>query len=621
VSVTNNKIVLIQLWFGKIPEYFWYHYETTKNLPIDFLFITNQNLKLDSNNYKVLNLTDEELKSLIINKVDNKFDSIVYRNISQLKPSLGDLFREYIINYDYFGYYDIDTLFGDIYNYISSYLDEFDVISFGNEKFYNRTSGVFTIFKNSEKNRVLYKSKLDFLIKKLKNYDIDSFDEHEFNELLFKNFNIKILHDVCNVNRDNGKLIYDSEWSGGILKVNGVKKMIHHFYDKKNIGFNRVGNLILTHYKKTLSEDFYWVSYFSENYEKNVIGLIESIKKYSNRKCIFYTINFDSSLKFKLDEQFIFRRIDIPVGDIDLQGRDVSIISSKPVILKDSINFIKNTKFIYIDTDVYLTNVADNLSNFFTRLKNYPLMNSHTHDRLFANDIHPNREWVSTLDILSEVTNIPIKIFPRRKTNVIIYDKRSEWFFEEQMEVYNKHKNSKPGIFRLHDEDSANIILSKYNFTECLPLVDMEESTNINFEKIKNYSYGLTPVSEFLKLPRNENEIYIFHGFKDHTFFSKIEDDYGKSVLECSDILLEYQNHSFIFKKNNFLTDKNFNNQVDFIVSVNSKIILSLLSQEIFNFWVFYFSGIDLPSGFLDISILDSKTKKIIYKNIYKNLN
>ena len=26
------KIILIQLWLGKIPDYFWYHYDTTKNI-------------------------------------------------------------------------------------------------------------------------------------------------------------------------------------------------------------------------------------------------------------------------------------------------------------------------------------------------------------------------------------------------------------------------------------------------------------------------------------------------------------------------------------------------------------------------------------------------------------
>lgn len=618
---TNKKIVLIQLWIGKIPDYFWYHYETTKNLPIDFLFVTNQNIQLDSNNYKVLKISEEQIKQLIHQKIGKFFDVIVYRNISQLKPSLGDLFSEYITNYDYFGYYDIDTLFGDVHNYLNPYLDSFEVISFATEVFHNRTSGVLTILKNTENNRVLYKNRIEVLIEKFVNYDIHSFDEHEFNELLLNNLKVKLLYDVCNISKENGKLNYDAEWSGGIVKVNGVKKMIHHFYDKENTGFDKVGNLILTYFKKMLRDDFYWVSYLTENIENNVTGLVESLKKYSNRKCIFYTINFESNLKYKLNEQFIFRKLDIPLGDIGPKGIDVSVISSKPIILKDSVNFIKDTKFIYIDSDVYLTNVADNLSNFFHKLENFPLMNSYFFDKLLTKDQYPNQEWVSTLDILSETANIPIKIFPRRKSNVILYDKNSEWFFDEQMDIYHKYKKCNSGIFKFYDEDSANILLSKYNFTECLPVVDMEESTNIDFEKIKNYTNNLTPISNLVKLPRNENELYFFSNLKDSTHFLKIENDYGKSVLECSDILMDYKNKLFRFKKNSFLSDKKFPNKVDFIVSFGSNIILSLLGHQIFNYWFFFVSNVDLPNEILDITILDSDTKKIIYKNIYKNVS
>jgi hypothetical protein len=45
----NNKIVLIQVWFGKIPDYFWHHYETTKNIyGLDFILFTDQKIELES---------------------------------------------------------------------------------------------------------------------------------------------------------------------------------------------------------------------------------------------------------------------------------------------------------------------------------------------------------------------------------------------------------------------------------------------------------------------------------------------------------------------------------------------------------------------------------------------
>lgn len=614
-----NKIILIQLWLGKIPDYFWFHYETTKNLPIDFLFVTDQNVQLNNSNYKVIKKTKEDIELILKDKL--KTDITIYnnRNVTILKPSLADLFCEDILEYDYFGYYDIDTLFGDFNYYIKDLFNEYDVISFGNEKFHNRTSGVLTIIKNTENNRLLYRKETNTFLHKLKDYQEDSFDEHEFNRLLVENHNVKILYNVSNNSSTNGKNIYECVWNGDKLTIDNKEKFIFHFHDKKNTYFEKIGNTIIGRYKKQLLDDFYWVTYFTESYEKNVIGLIESIKKYSNRKCILYTINYDSDLRLKLSEQFIVRRLDIPMGDFDKQGRDISVLSSKPLVLTDSIGYIPNGKFVYIDTDIYLTNVSDNLCGFIGELDNYPLMNSHIHDRLYANDIDTNREWVSTIDILSEETNIPVIVFPRRKSNIIIYDSKSKWFFEEQMQIYHKYKNTRPGIFRLHDEDSANILLSKYDFQKSLPLIDMEESTNLNFDKIKNYSYNISAISEHVKLPQNENEIYLFHGFKDEDFYKKIEDDYGNTVLDCEDIIIDYKENVVHFKKNSFLTNKKIDNKVDFLIKdKNGNTFDILKNQQIFKYWNFYLSNVFLSKGVYEIEIVESDSQRIIYKNLFK---
>ena len=45
----KNNILLIQVWLGKIPDYFWFHYETTKDIiGFDFILFTDQDIKLDS---------------------------------------------------------------------------------------------------------------------------------------------------------------------------------------------------------------------------------------------------------------------------------------------------------------------------------------------------------------------------------------------------------------------------------------------------------------------------------------------------------------------------------------------------------------------------------------------
>lgn len=615
-----NKIVLICLWMGKIPDYFKYHYETCIfNKNIDFLLITDQKINLDSPNYKVLNISIDALEKRVSNTMNINYNFSNGKNICQLKCGLGDIFNDEIKDYLYWGFYDIDTLFGDFNKFILPIVDDYDIVSFGAKKYHERIGGPLVIIKNSQKNNNLYRIKMSEFIDKLYNYEINSFDETEFNAIISedKDLKIKILYDVCNFSVEKSYPLYESYWSGGKLYVNDEEKLIHHFIDKKNINFTKIGNSIVTSYKKYLLEDFYFATCFTENYEDLARLLLESIYKFSNRKCIVYTINYTSKMDFIQNEQFIFRRFDIEKGDIDRQGRDVSVISSKPLILSDVVDFIPDGRFIFLDTDVYVNVNIDNISKYFSELENYPLINSHIHDKLLANDIFPSREWICPIDILSEETGVPIIIFPRRKTNVILFDSKSKWFFNEQMELYNKYKNTRPGIFRLHDEDSANLLLSKYNLKKCLPVVDMEESSYIDMNKFTSYSYNLSNISSHVVLPKNKNEVFIFHGFKvkDPNFKNEINKNHLPHVMEHDRITISYENNTLLFKKYGFFVDKKISPIVHFkIKKLNGEMIFELNNQEIYRYWVFYISNFYLNGEYL-IQI-ENDSNDIIFNKI-----
>ena len=89
-----NKIVLIQLWFGKIPEYFKYNYETCIfNKNIDFLFITDQQIELKSSNFKVMKIDFQFLKDRLKEVLDiDYYESTNNRTVCQFKTSFGDIF-------------------------------------------------------------------------------------------------------------------------------------------------------------------------------------------------------------------------------------------------------------------------------------------------------------------------------------------------------------------------------------------------------------------------------------------------------------------------------------------------------------------------------------------------
>ena len=613
-----NKIVLIQIWIGEIPDYFWFHYETTKNIKgFDFLFFTDQDLDLESSNYRVIKIEKKTIEDLLSDSLNQKIQIKSNKKICDTKASLGDIFKNFISEYDYYGVYDIDTFFGDVYGMVKNYIGEYDVISIADEAYHNRISGPFILFRNTEEIRAFYKKH---------EYDkcfdteyVECFEEGKFSQSVLNNFKVKLLYSTNVETNNGGKNTYTARWFGGKVFVNDEEKMIYHFYRKEKTKISKIGNFIIARYDKKFLDDFYWVVSFTENYEKLFSNLLESIKKYSNRKCIIYSINYEYKIPINdIDsEQFIVRRIDIPEGDKDIRGRDNNIISSKPIINIDVINAFPNKKFVSIDSDIYFTVNSDDISHYFNILENYPLVNSHIHEVIYLRNINPKEEWTSSLHLLLNEMGIQNCVLPRRKTNVLVFDDRSEWFFKEQMEVYYKYKNTIPGILALHDEDTANAILSKYNFNKCLHMVDIEEVYDIDLNVFYNYSYNMTPVSEYVVFPKNKNEVLFFHGVKSQEHYNEIKKNYNNSVMDCEELCVSYKNETIFFEKNSFFDTKLFKNDVVFkIYDEKMNELFWMGNQKIRNYFLFYISNITLLSGKYFIKIFEEETNNCIYKDI-----
>lgn len=182
--MSMNKIVLIIPFYGKFPNYFSTWLKSVEHLAgfIDFLLITD----IDTYSYtlpaslKVVNLTFKELQKRATDR-GIKPPTHPYK-LCDFKPVYGFLFEDMITQYLYWGYCDVDTVMGDV----QSYLEKIEYTK------YDRVGekGHFTIYKNNQQCRELFKSKA--CAQESRSYDFDfvtrttyacHFDEEGMNKI------------------------------------------------------------------------------------------------------------------------------------------------------------------------------------------------------------------------------------------------------------------------------------------------------------------------------------------------------------------------------------------------------------------------------------------------------
>ena len=145
------KKCLIVCWFGKIPDYYKLWMCSCKNnSDYDFLIFTDQNLKSNMKNLKIINIKFEQIKKLIENKLKIKVDFSKPYKFCDFRPAYGVIFEDYIKGYDYWGHCDLDQVFGEISKFIpDKTIKQFEKV--------NR-NGHFVLYKNTEKMNNIFKN-------------------------------------------------------------------------------------------------------------------------------------------------------------------------------------------------------------------------------------------------------------------------------------------------------------------------------------------------------------------------------------------------------------------------------------------------------------------------------
>lgn len=149
-----KKIVFIVPYIGSWPIWFSAFLKSCETNPtVDWLFFTDCEINIQHpKNVKFIKSSLNKIKQLTQN-VNLNVALPNARKICDLRPAFGLVFKDYIKEYDFWGFCDVDIIWGDIRKFMTNdLLGSYDLIS--SRK--GDISGHFTIIKNTPENAILF---------------------------------------------------------------------------------------------------------------------------------------------------------------------------------------------------------------------------------------------------------------------------------------------------------------------------------------------------------------------------------------------------------------------------------------------------------------------------------
>ena len=203
----KNKIVFILPYFGKFNSLFPVWLKSCEwNKDIDWLIFSDNRISFKTApNIRFINISFSEIKNLIEKTVDLKIVLNKAYRLCNFRPAHGDIFKEYITNYDWWGYCDCDLIWGKLSDFISKMPD--DCFQFGR-------FGHCTFVPNNDFSRKLYKYSYAYKLV-FTTDDTLFFDEIGFREIASVN-HLKIYEEFPLGDFNPRKKAFSPVWNCGV---------------------------------------------------------------------------------------------------------------------------------------------------------------------------------------------------------------------------------------------------------------------------------------------------------------------------------------------------------------------------------------------------------------------
>jgi hypothetical protein len=157
----KKKYAFIIPYFGKLPNWFqlWLN-SCDYNQIVDWLLFTDDRTHYRyPPNVKVYYCTFEDVQKLVQSNFDFRVSLRRPYKLCAYKPAYGEIFSSYLMDYDFWGYCDIDLIWGNLGKWIANnVIDDYDRIShWGHCSLYKNTKEINALYKTNIKGVNYYK--------------------------------------------------------------------------------------------------------------------------------------------------------------------------------------------------------------------------------------------------------------------------------------------------------------------------------------------------------------------------------------------------------------------------------------------------------------------------------
>lgn len=140
---------------GPLPNYFGYYVSSCKrNKTVDYVVINDTiQSSYQDENIQFLKMNLEEFNSFASNILKQGIHLNSAWKINEIKPLFGNIFKDLLTSYDFWGWCDLDIIWGEIRSFLTDdLLNHYDVVTTK----VNWSAGHFTLFKNTDLCNNLY---------------------------------------------------------------------------------------------------------------------------------------------------------------------------------------------------------------------------------------------------------------------------------------------------------------------------------------------------------------------------------------------------------------------------------------------------------------------------------